>query len=117
MRRLLLLGVLVTIPFALTITSGTSQDCPDNIPHVTGTWTTLSYQMPVNPISATLLHTGEVLIVAGSENDADNYSTGGESYRAAVWDPSGTTESSITVHRKHRPQHHARALPGCEATR
>jgi hypothetical protein len=78
---------------------------------------TQPYLMPINAISATLLHTGKILIVAGSENDADNYSTGGESYRAAVWDPSGTTESSITVHRKHRPQHHARALPGCEATR
>jgi len=97
MRRLLLLGVLVTIPFALTITSGTSQDCPDNIPHVTGTWTTLSYQMPVNPISATLLHTGEVLIVAGSENDANNNSSGSESYRSAVWDPTGTDLSSIHV--------------------
>src|SRR5262249_16164515 len=35
--------------------------------------------------------------VAGSENDADNYSTGGESYRNAVWDLTGTDESSITV--------------------
>jgi hypothetical protein len=28
--------------------------------------------MPINPISATLMHTGKVLIVAGSENDASN---------------------------------------------
>ena len=53
--------------------------------------------MPINPISATLLHTGEVLIVAGSENDARNNSPGAESYRNAIWDPTGTTQSSITV--------------------
>src|SRR5262249_38332108 len=55
------------------------------------------YQMPINPISATLLHTGEVLIVSGSENDATNNSAGSESYRAAVWDPTGASESSIAV--------------------
>ena len=53
--------------------------------------------MPINPISATLLRTGKVLIVAGSENDAHNNSEGSESYRAAVWDPAGTTQSSIVV--------------------
>jgi hypothetical protein len=74
-----------------------AQSCPLNVPHVNGTWTILPYQMPINPISATLLHNGKVLIVAGSENDASNNSTGSESYRAAVWDPTGTTESSISV--------------------
>jgi PKD repeat protein len=53
--------------------------------------------MPINPISATLLHTGKVLIVAGSENDASNNSHGAESYRNAIWDPTGTAQSSITV--------------------
>jgi uncharacterized protein YjdB len=74
-----------------------AQTCAANVPHVTGTWVTLPYLMPINPISATLLHTGKILIVAGSENDPDNYSAGGESYRNAVWDPTGTDESSITV--------------------
>jgi len=77
--------------------SARAQSCAANVPHVTGTWVKQPYLMPINPISATLLHTGKILIVAGSENDADNYSTGAESYRAAVWDPSGPTESSITV--------------------
>jgi Domain of unknown function (DUF4082)/Domain of unknown function (DUF1929)/Bacterial Ig-like domain (group 2) len=77
--------------------SARAQTCAANVPHVTGTWVTVPYLMPINPISATLLHTGKILIVAGSENDADNYSTGGESYRNAVWDPTGTDESSITV--------------------
>src|SRR4029450_4803253 len=69
--------------------------CPTNVPHSTGTWTVLPYQMPINPISANLLPNGKVLVVAGSENDARNNSEGAESYRAAVWDPSGATESSI----------------------
>ena len=71
--------------------------CPTNVPHITGTWTVLPYQMPINPISANLLPNGNVLIVAGSENDASNNSRGAESYRGAVWDPTGTNESSISV--------------------
>src|SRR5215475_9918585 len=53
--------------------------------------------MPINPISANLLPNGKVLIVAGSEHDASNNSEGAESYRGAVWDPSGNDESSISV--------------------
>src|SRR5438094_299927 len=82
---------------ALTHFSALAQTCPTNVPHITGTWTVLPYQMPINPISANLLPSGKVLIVAGSENDASNNSEGAESYRAAVWDPSGTNESSIGV--------------------
>src|SRR5215510_8576431 len=82
---------------ALTHLSAVAQTCPDNVPHITGTWTVLPYQMPINPISAHLLPNGKVLIVAGSENDASNNSKGAESYRAAVWDPTGTNESSISV--------------------
>ena len=77
-----------------------AQLCPVNVPHVDGVWKTLPYQMPINPISTTLLSNGRILIVAGSENDAlnsENYSTGPESYRAAVWDPTGADESSIVV--------------------
>jgi PKD repeat protein len=74
-----------------------AQTCPSNVPHTQGVWRTLPYLAPINPISATLLYTGRVLIVAGSENDANNNSPGAESYRNAVWDPAGTTQSSITV--------------------
>src|SRR4051812_31824782 len=75
----------------------TAQTCPSNVPHIQGVWRTLPYLAPINPISATLLNTGKVLIVAGSENDANNNSSGAESYRNAVWDPTGTTQGSITV--------------------
>jgi hypothetical protein len=77
--------------------AGMAQSCPANVPHLQGTWRTLPYQMPINPIDATMLHNGKVLIVAGSENDASNHSTGAESYRNAIWDPTGTTQSSIAV--------------------
>src|SRR5215813_14133072 len=89
---LLAFGVVAGIP-----TEARAQTCSSNDPHSTGQWVTVPYQMPINPISATLLHTGQVLIVAGSENDTSNNSNGSESYRAAVWDPTGTTESSIAV--------------------
>src|SRR4051812_47259263 len=70
-----------------------AQTCPANVPHLTGTWATLPYGMPINPISATLLRTGKVLIIAGSENDASNNAPGAESYRAAVWDPAAASVS------------------------
>jgi fibronectin type 3 domain-containing protein len=83
---------------ALVCQEARAQTCPtSNVPHVTGQWVTLPYQMPINPISTTLLWTGQVLIVAGSENDAANNKPGAESYRNAIWDPTGTTESSIAV--------------------
>jgi len=82
---------------ALLPDAARAQTCPVNVPHVNGTWTILPYQMPINPISANLLPNGKVLIVAGSENDSSNNSKGSESYRAAVWDPTGATESSIGV--------------------
>ena len=99
MRRALLVGFLAATVGGAFVSSGVSaQTCAANVPHVTGTWKTLSYQMPINPISVTLLPTGKVLIVAGSENDAKNSSKQGEeSYRAAIWDPTGTDESSIAV--------------------
>ena len=34
------------------------QTCVANVPHVDGQWRTLPYLMPINPISATLLHDG-----------------------------------------------------------
>src|SRR5678810_471271 len=94
--RCSLMFLVSAVAAALTHLSALAQ-CPTNVPHITGTWTVLPYQMPINPISANLLRNGKVLIVAGSENDASNNSRGAESYRAAVWDPSGTDESSISV--------------------
>jgi hypothetical protein len=97
-RRSCFIIAALTIVATACLPSGVhAQTCAVNVPHVTGEWMTLPFQMPINPISATLLHTGQVLIVAGSENDASNHSTGSESYRSAIWDPSGATQSSVTV--------------------
>jgi hypothetical protein len=75
-----------------------AQTCTANIPHIHGVWKTLPYLMPINPISTTLLHTGDVLIVAGSENDNANNWSGAESNRIAIWElPTDTTPGSITV--------------------
>src|SRR6266852_5638172 len=58
-----------------------------------GQWTTLlnpqtgtPLLMPINPIHATLLNTGKVLVVAGSGNYPPN-----KNYQAAVWDPNHKT--------------------------
>ena len=90
--RVLSLSGLLALPVLTN-----AQSCPVNTPHIQGVWRTLPYLMPINPISATLLHTGKVLIVAGSENDASNNSKGSESYRNAIWDPTDPTANGITV--------------------
>jgi len=51
-----------------------------------GLWSTLPYLMPINPIHCSLLHSGKVLIVSGSENNPPEHDAG--QYYAAVWDPS-----------------------------
>src|SRR5262245_38015552 len=97
MRSRLIVAVLALAASAGLPGVARAQQCNGNDPNVTGEWVTLPYQMPINPISATLLRSGRVLIVAGSENDAKNNSVGSESYRAAGWDPTGTDQSSIVV--------------------
>src|SRR5690349_5305522 len=54
---------------------------------VTGEWVTLPYTMPINPIHLGLLHTGKVLIVAGSENDPTELTE--KISKAAVWNLGG----------------------------
>ena len=94
MRTRLIVAVLVLAAGAGLPGVARAQTCAATVPHLTGEWVTLPYQMPINPISATLLRSGQVLIVAGSENDAKNNSEGSESYRAALWDPTGATRAA-----------------------
>jgi hypothetical protein len=49
---------------------------------VQGEWKILLEKMPINPVHIALLHTGKVLVVAGSGNVAAELN-----YQAAVWDP------------------------------
>ncbi len=90
----LIVGLVVVTVAATEPASG---QCPNNVPHEVGTWRTLPYGMPVNPISATLLHTGKVLVVAGSENDADNFSAGADTFRNVLWDPTVEDASSLVI--------------------
>src|SRR3954470_6377607 len=94
--RLIATALLVVGSGAL-VGPATAQTCPSNIPHVEGVWKTLPYGMPINPISATLLNTGKVLIISGSENDASNNAPGAESYRNAIWDPTVPGAAGIAV--------------------
>jgi hypothetical protein len=53
---------------------------------VEGSWSTLSYQMPINPVHVALLNNGKVVVVSGSGNVPAN-----TSYMAALWDPQAGT--------------------------
>ncbi len=80
-----------------TISGCVAAQCTLDTPHIDGIWHTLPYLMPISPILATLLHTGKILIVAGSENDAANTAQESSTYRVAQWDYQGTTASSVSV--------------------
>jgi hypothetical protein len=56
------------------------------LPGQNGRWDTLPYTMPINPVHAALMHTGNVLVVSGSGNDPDN-----KRFQSAVWDPRAGT--------------------------
>src|SRR5262245_37888079 len=55
-----------------------------------GEWTTLGYTTTVRGIHVTLLHTGKVLLAAGSGNFAPDFQAG--SFTAELWDP---TDNSL----------------------
>jgi len=79
-RRLLTVAGLIGAAIDLTLGVHLSQA---QSAATVGQWTTMSYKMPINPIHCGILHTGKVLIVAGSENEPDNE----DPPVAAVWDP------------------------------
>lgn len=60
--------------------------------NIVGQWSTLPYTMTINPIHVALLHTGEVLVVAGSGN-----STLTKEFQAATWNPASGTITTQTV--------------------
>jgi hypothetical protein len=57
-----------------------------------GKWTTLSNQMPINPVHAALMNNGKVLIVSGSGNVATE-----TNYRAAVLDPQTGLSTTLAL--------------------
>ncbi len=50
-----------------------------------GRWDTLNYKSPVRSVHAALLHTGKVLLIAGSGNDKTQFDA--KSFRTVLWDP------------------------------
>ena len=73
--------------------------------NVTGQWSTLSYNVPINPIHAALLHNGKVLFVAGSGNCPPSQSgcPSGAPYGpsngsgAVLWDPVAGTITQFSI--------------------
>src|SRR5215472_7477224 len=73
--------------------------------NVQGQWSTLPYLMPINPVHVALLHTGKVLIVAGSGNCPPSQAgcPSGPPYGpsnnsgAAIWDPISGSITQLSV--------------------
>lgn len=58
-----------------------------------GVWDVNTKRMPVNAIHAVMLHTGKVLIIAGSGNNQKNFDTG--QFTSVLWDPTANTFKSV----------------------
>lgn len=54
-------------------------------PAIYGRWTVIDYPTPVRAIHLTLLHTGKVLLMAGSGNQYANFLAG--TFSASLWNP------------------------------
>ncbi len=61
-------------------------------PAQNGMWATLPFEMPINPVHVALMHTGKVLVIAGSGNDPDD-----KNFQAAVWDPKTYTIKTFQI--------------------
>lgn len=77
---LLVVVVTVLVPFA------------PGQPNIQGQWSELPYTMPINPVHAALMPTGQVLVVSGSGNFPSN-----RNFQAAVWDPVANTVTTLPL--------------------
>lgn len=64
-------------------------------PDVTGQWTISAAAMPLRTIHSTLLRDGRLLLIAGSGNDPNEFTSG--SFKASVWDPVANTFTNLTT--------------------
>ena len=78
--------------FFLTLILSTGVHSALGQAQTTGQWSTLPYTMPINPVHAALLRTGNVLIVSGSGNDQLN-----TNLTAALWNRQAGTITVQTV--------------------
>lgn len=89
----------VTADTTVTATCTTN---PVYTPHPNGLWTTQNFTLPINPVHALMLNTGNVLFVAGSGNcppgDAalPNCPQNVSQYGATVWTPSSDVFNSVS---------------------
>jgi hypothetical protein len=60
-----------------------------------GTWRVTDTPSPVRAVHAALLHTGKVLLVAGSGADQGNFDAG--SFKTSIWDPTTETFQSVST--------------------
>jgi hypothetical protein len=60
-----------------------------------GTWEVSSKPAPVPAVHVALLHTGKVLLVAGSGNDKATFDAG--TFKTSVWDPTSNTFSAVST--------------------
>jgi Galactose oxidase-like, Early set domain/PKD domain len=81
-----------TLPKALLVTTIVAlwTQAPVGQVNVQGQWRTLTPLVPINPVHMALMHTGKVLIVAGSGNVASE-----TNFRAVVWNPQTTGFTSV----------------------
>ena len=87
-------GTLMTDNYSMSdITSPTSDaSCSAGAACTQGSWQVLPFDSPVRAIHAVLLDNGDVLMIAGSGNDPDEFAAG--TFESAVYDP---TTGSFTV--------------------
>ena len=84
---------LLAISLGLVLAFGASRSHPLLAQAATqGRWQTLSNPTPINPIHVALMYTGDVLVVAGSGNDAAE-----THWQAAVWNPASQTFNTQTL--------------------
>lgn len=82
-------GTLTTDDYAMT--DATVPSAPDPCatggtgPQCRGKWTVQSVNSPVRAIHSVLLHTGKVLLIAGSGNDRDAFAAG--TFKTSLFDP------------------------------
>lgn len=89
-------GTLITDDYSMT-----DPDEPEPEPECTGTaeqctagsWEVLATESPARGIHAVLLHTGKVLLIAGSGNDEGAFAAG--TFSTALYDPATDTFESI----------------------
>ena len=85
-------GTLITDDYSMadaTVPATTSAQCSAGTACTKGAWQVLPFPNPVRSIHAVVLYNGDVLMVAGSGNDPNEFAAG--TFESAVYDPNKGT--------------------------